>query len=290
MISCDQRNFLYLSDLLPKKHPLFFTRLRKVLKKEKLDWGLLPGTRDIWAKDYMPVQVSVNQFVNFIYKPDYLCQEKWRSTITDAQKVCEPLGIPLKHTDIILDGGNLVCSGGRSNAVIFCDKVFKENPHYEEKDLIAALESLLETDKLVFIPKDRYDVYGHADGLVRFLNADTVLINRYTKKDGEFPRQLRLALHNAGLDYIEIPCNMANNTYYHQANGCYINYLQMEDLILLPVFGLKEDEEAVGQFESLFKSHRIVSLESNEIAHEGGVLNCVSWGVKNCRLPCKVKP
>ncbi|MBL0233789.1 MAG: agmatine deiminase family protein [Chitinophagaceae bacterium] len=211
-------------------------------------------------------------------------------TITDASAVCGLLGISYIDTDIVLDGGNLICSGKDKNAIIFCDKIFKENPRYTEKELIAELERLLETDKLIFIPTDPYDVYGHADGLVRFLNEDSVLINQYRMKDGDFHWRLRTVLKNAGLDYIEIPCKMANNTHYHQANGCYINYLQMKDLILLPVFGLKEDEEAVEQFESLFKSHRIVSLESNEIAHEGGVLNCVSWGVKNCRLPCKVKP
>lgn len=280
MISCDQKDLLYLSDLLPKRHPAFFQSFKNILETEKVNWSWLQGTKDIWARDYMPVQVSKGQFVNFVYNPDYLRRSgKWRKTITDASKVSGPLGISYINSDILLDGGNLICSGKANNAIIFCDKIFKENPHYTEKELIAELEGLLESDKLIFIPSDFYDAYGHADGLVRFLNEDTVLINTFTKESGDTPLRLRLALHNAGLDYIEIPCNMSNNAYYHQANGCYINYLQMKGLIILPVFGLKEDELAVRQFEELFKGQKLITLDSNEIANEGGVLNCVSWGV-----------
>jgi agmatine deiminase len=160
-----------------------------------------------------------------------------------------------------------------------CDKVFNENPSIKEKDLIKALRNGLEVDELIFIPRDPSDFTGHADGMVRFYDHNTVLINDYSKEDEDFQLRFRLSLHNAGLDYIEIPFNPYNNKKDDQANGIYINFLQMEQAIVIPIFGMKEDNIVVEQFEQLFEGQRIETVDSNEIACDGGVLNCITWNI-----------
>jgi len=54
-----------------------------------------------------------------------------------------------------------------------------------------------------------------------------------------------MALDNAELDYIEIPYNSYINKSYDKANGDYINFLQMENTVIIPTFGIKEDEMAI---------------------------------------------
>ena len=71
-----------------------------------------------------------------------------------------------------------------------------------------------------------------------------------------------------------------DNKNYNQANGDYINYLQMENTVIIPTFGIKEDDIAVKQFETIFAGQNIVTIDSNEIANDGGVLNCISWNIK----------
>lgn len=66
-----------------------------------------------------------------------------------------------------------------------------------------------------------------------------------------------------------------------QANGVYINFLQMKGKIFFPVFGLKEDEEAIKLISSYFPKSKIYPIDSNEIAKDGGVLNCISWNIKD---------
>jgi len=77
------------------------------------------------------------------------------------------------------------------------DKVFIENPAIQQKDLIKKLEKIFETDKIVFVPRHPLDFTGHADGIVRFLDDSTVLINAVSaqanKKEKEFQMQLRCA-------------------------------------------------------------------------------------------------
>jgi len=50
--------------------------------------------------------------------------------------------------------------------------------------------------------------------------------------------------------------------------------------LIVPVYGLPEDEQVVYVFEQLFKGQKIEILDCNEIAKEGGVLNCISWTVR----------
>ncbi|RYE31696.1 MAG: hypothetical protein EOP48_31340 [Sphingobacteriales bacterium] len=53
----------------------------------------------------------------------------------------------------------------------------------------------------------------------------------------------------------------------------------MQQGIILPVYKLKEDDEAVKILESVFPSQNILTVNSNELAAEGGVLNCISWNI-----------
>jgi agmatine deiminase len=276
MITDSQTNYLYLADCLPASHPLFYAEMCTKMHEAGIAHELLSGTRDIWAVDYMPVQVSATEYVQFRYYPDYLRTKKWERTITDTTQVCNSLGLSPMRSNIIVDGGNVVRS---ADTVIMCDKVFRENPDVPERILIKQLQELLGVDRMVFIPQDRYDFTGHADGIVRFLDADTVLINSDTGDDPHFNTALRMSLHNAGLNYIEVPY-VPDNTSNDSAIGLYLNYLQMENVIMLPVFGMKEDEEAVRQFETLFPRSTIIPLMCNDIARKGGVLNCISWNVK----------
>ena len=97
--------------------------------------------------------------------------------------------------------------------------------------------------------------------------------------DIEYQNMLRKALSVAGLDYIEIPYNPYNNKRDDQANGIYINFLQMENLIIIPAFNKKEDEQTFKLFEELFNSDKIASINSNDIAKDGGILNCITWNI-----------
>lgn len=76
MITDKQTNFLYLADTLPKKYSNFYLRFEKVLTDCKIEFALLPKTKDVWAVDYMPIQTELKKFVRFIYNPSYLQTKK----------------------------------------------------------------------------------------------------------------------------------------------------------------------------------------------------------------------
>jgi len=276
MIIDKDTNKLFLADCLPKKQPKFFPRFEKVLKDCNLDYEFLPGTKDTWAVDYMPVQVSKDKFVQFNYYPTYLRTPYWRKTISDADAICKAISLKPVKSDLFVDGGNVIRS---EDKVIMCDKVFSENNNITKNTLIRQLEELLEVDKIVFVPWDKNDFTGHADGMVRFIDNNTVFVNDYSKENAGFQKRFRTSIHEAGLDCVELPYNLDYNKSDDEANGIYMNFLQMNGFIIVPIFGIKEDEEAVKIMEQVFKGQNIATIESNELAYEGGILNCISWNI-----------
>jgi len=277
MITDSQTNFLYLADTLPKKYPEFYNCFEQVLNSCKIDFTLLPDTKDVWAVDFMPIQTAADRYVRFLYRPPYLTESKKDiKTISDVDAICNAIGVETIKTDIILDGGNVIRT---ANKVIMTDRVFIDNPGYERKQLIKKLHELLEIDHLYFIPEQPGDFTGHADGMIRFLDEHTVLVNNYSREKEWFRRAFEIAVHNAGLEAITIPYNVYDNKSINHANGDYINYLQMKDIVFVPIFGMKEDEVVVKQFDELFQRQRIETIDSNEIAFDGGILNCITWNV-----------
>lgn len=282
MITDSQTDYLYLADTLPVKYPDFYERFRHVLKTCNLDVGLLPYTKDVWAVDYMPIQVAADHFISFLYRPSYLVKyKKYQQALPDVDAICAQIGIRPVKSGIILDGGNVIRAADK---VILTDRVFKDNPGYERRQLLKELYELLQADHIYLVPEQLHDFTGHADGMVRFLNDDTVLINDYRHEPEAFCRAFEIAIHNTGLDYVKIPYSPYHNDRYSQANGYYINYLQMMGTVIVPTFGIKEDDAAVRQLELLFSGQKIAVVESNDLATDGGVLNCITWNIKSGRL------
>jgi agmatine deiminase len=277
MITDNQTNFLYLADTLPKKYAAFYRRFEEVLKNCNIRYDLLPNTKDVWAVDYMPIQIDPNRFIQFVYNPSYLQTKKYLKTISDVDAICNEINIETFKSNIILDGGNIT---RWKNKVIMTDRVFKDNPSYERKQLITQLYELFQIDQLYFVPEQPTDFTGHSDGMVRFIDENTVVINDYSQDKEWFHRAFEIAIHNTGLNYIKIPYNVYNNHSINHANGDYINYLQMENTIIIPTFGIKEDDEAIRQIETIFTGQTISTIDSNEIANDGGILNCITWNIR----------
>ena len=278
MITDKETNKLYLSPLLEKDYPLFSRNFKKALDENRIQPDYLPETKDVWCVDFMPIQISENNFVQFKFDPTYLKPKKYHRTISNTSLICKQINLNPVITDIIADGGNVIRT---NNKVIMTTRVIEENPQYSVKQLTDKITDLLGIDQLILIPTQPDDFTGHSDGMVRFLDENTILLNDYSKEpDQEFVRSLYAALHNTGLDIIEIPTSIFDNQDPDDATGNYINYLQMNGVIFLPTFNRKEDDQVIKQFEDLFQGTTIVPVESSELSKDGGILNCISWNIK----------
>jgi agmatine deiminase len=279
MITDKETDTLYLSSLLAKKYPAFFNNFKEALYNNNIRPIYLDNTNDVWCHDYMPIQLNNSEFIQFKFDPSYLRYKKYQKTKSNPSLVTKNLPFEIKTVnEIIVDGGNIVKS---EDKVIMTTRVIKENRQYSFKKLIEKITDKLKIEKIIFIPEHPYDFTGHADGLVRFLDDKHVLINDNTDEPNErFKLDFEIALNNAGLTPIKIPTSVYRNEKNKDANGIYINYLQMAGLVFLPIFNRPEDETVIKQFESLFSNSKIVPVLSNDLAEEGGIINCATWNIK----------
>lgn len=275
MIVDSATDVLYLSALLANRQQ-FFASLTATIERRQISYRLLPNTKDIWAVDYMPIQVGFNNYVQFVYEPDYLQNRKYRSLQTDTTSVCNAIGVAAIKSDIKLDGGNVIKG---TSWVIVTEKVFKENPNYSKGYIVEELERLFDV-RVIIIPQQPYDYTGHADGIVRYYDDHTVLISSDDGTNTNFINRLKKVLRSHHLSWVEILNNTSLNSNYDMADGMYINFLQMKDFILLPTFNSAQDELAYNQFCELYPNTSIETIDAREISIDGGVLNCISWNVK----------
>lgn len=281
MIRDKDTNMIYFSEKLKDQFPETAVQIINTLHSLGVEPRFLSGTKDIWARDYMPVQVNEHKLIQYTFYPDYL--QKFAELKSDPESICTDLKLKTVRSDIILDGGNVVKS---DNCVIMTDKIVLENKlKYNREELLSELKELFEVDKVVLIPWDRGERYGHADGMVRFIDNDTVLLQGYykTRKDlfeDGFIENLLDSLEENHLKY-----EFLNIDYPEKINVkfAYLNYLQTKDVILLPSVGIEEDDQRLeAEIMKYFPGYkdRIRKIKMNTIINKGGALNCISWTIK----------
>ena len=136
MITDRDTNTIYVSERLAEKNIEFFEIFRGTLKQFDIEPDSLPKTADIWARDYMPIQINANDYIEYRYDPDYLQgKAKGRRDLkTYPDLVRDAIGLRTIKSDTIMDGGNCVKSSG---CIILTDKIVGENKHiYSKNELV----------------------------------------------------------------------------------------------------------------------------------------------------------
>ena len=114
------------------------------------------------------------------------------------------------------------------------------------------------------------------------LSEGTVVVNNYARVDPGYGIRLRKRLRQRGLTVMELPYFQE----YHDGDGIpsavgnYVNFLRIGQLLIVPAYGVTEDDEACRTLKQLCPDSWVVSFPCTELAREGGVLNCITWTIK----------
>ena len=268
-------NVVFFSDLFPKRCPELYESLHKILRDKGIDHSLLSNTNDIWCRDYMPVQVHDKHFVFYKYNPDYLQTPYYKRTITDVNQI-ENIDF-FRHEkwtdlDLVIDGGNVVKCDDK---IIMTEKVFTENKDKKRNDVIRLLEETFLCD-FVFLPWDREEIFGHSDGIVHYVGDNRVLMTNYA----DFDPEMADSFTNILKKHVEVIPLSYNVKTKHQRSWAYINYMQIDKLVIVPQLGIPEDEQALQQIQKALPQCEVLGVPALEAVRKGGALNCISWNVK----------
>lgn len=295
LISDKETNFVYFSDWI-KSRWKYWPNIEKALIDQKIPYGFLPRydenkkplSRDIWVRDYMPLQLEEGHLLGYEYNPDYLnANEHDKEYISRYEDILSYQNISVgSKTNLVIDGGNMVKCG---KYLVMTDKVFSENPKVSHSKIIDEIEEKTGAT-LVIIPPDPDETFStrnnrgekvnlplqHADGLVKWLGDDTVLVNKCGKV---YTKQLVRFLECQGLK-CEVLDYSTNNEYVSVNSWCYLNFLQVGKSILVPCYGGKEENVALKLLDDYYKDCTIVPVNIKGILNDGGGLNCISWNIK----------
>ena len=178
-------DYVFFSENLKRYYPKVYNELAEILSKHDVCCGTLKGTADYWCRDYMPVQVDSNSFVQFQYHPDYLKELRDYETPTETSIELAKMLLPSSSicvSSIVADGGNFTFAStkkgrGYTPVVVMTEKIFIENPDIDRQNLIFQLEKLFPNHKFLFLPWDRGDTCGHTDGILHAVGSNKVLVN-----------------------------------------------------------------------------------------------------------------
>lgn len=272
---------VYFSKNLKRYYSKIYNELVNILSKHEVTYGTLDGTADYWCRDYMPVQVDNNYFVQFKYHPDYLEGLRDYETPTEVSMRLAKTLIPhslISCSSIVADGGNFTFGTikkgrGYTPVVVMTEKIFIENPAMQKQEIVSQLEKLFPNHKFLFLPWDKNDTCGHTDGILHSIGNNKVLVNLKVYPN-EIAIRMRSILESC---FKVIDLELSD---YHDLSWAYINMIHTPNVIIIPGLGLPTDKEALEHIKELLPEYKdkIYQVQMPSIIKRGGgALNCLSW-------------
>ena len=113
---------------------------------------------------------------------------------------------------------------------------------------------------------------------------DQVIGNERRPNEYKYMKEgLQKVINDYNLEYIDIPFfEDKDRKHPDSAVGIYVNYLEVNDLIVMPIFNRgEEDNQAFEILQRTFPNKTIETIVYNDVAKEGGLLNCTTWVIHN---------
>lgn len=239
---------------------------------------------DIWMRDFSPSNAA--NPVMFRYTAEGQGGGRRGQSEADAVQeilaaVLEAAGLVVGESDLKNDGGNFV--DDYAGNVVMSRKFLRDNALDENagRDRIRRITG---ATNVAFIEADEQGGLEHADGVVAFIDDNTLVINSYPE-DPAYAAALRADLV-AGLPGVAIheivtpyDASQILDERFGSACGLYTNLLATPDRIYLPQFGIPEDSEALVNVRK-WTSREVVPVQSRQVCRMGGGVRCMSWQLR----------
>jgi len=206
-----------------------------------------------------------------------------------AQRLCEHLGLPLRHADLRLEGGAISVDGeGTILTTESCVLHPNRNPGMSRLEVERELCDALGAKKVIWLPGEHSEgdcTDGHVDGLACFVRPGLVLSETSTDPASERSEILRenlRALQRATdargrkLEIIEM-----EDAWQAEKRGdsfciSYVNFYLANGGVVMPAYDAPGDEPARRIIERAFPGREIVQVDVRDIAIGGGGIHCIT--------------
>lgn len=253
---------------------------------------------DVWARDHGPIGVYHNgkpRLLKFGFDGWGGKYPAQRDNALSAQ-----LGVlgafgshPLHPVDLVLEGG-AIDSDGAGSVLATRSSILdpRRNPGWTRAQIEARLLQVFGLQRIMWLEQGHLagdDTDGHIDTLVRFANPHTLLYQASGgAQDINHASLTAMAKELAGL-------RQSNGQPYHllalpwpgqhrndagePLPASYANFLILNHAVLLPTYGVSQDEQAIAVLQQAFPQREIVPIDCQALIRQYGSLHCVTMNL-----------
>lgn len=191
---------------------------------------------------------------------------------------------------IALEGGALESDGqGTLLTTTECLLSPNRNPHLDKESTETILKKALGVDRILWLNHGYLagdDTDSHIDTLARFCTPEIIAYVKCNDTSDEhyealkaMEAELQTFTRKDGKPYELIPLPMADACY--DADGqrlpaTYANFLIINGAVLVPVYGVSQDDEALDIFAKIFPDRKIIPINCRILIEQHGSLHCVT--------------
>lgn len=270
-------------------HPLWayaicaYLHERNRARREQVRFLVLP-TNDVWIRDYGPIVGYDRAGQRVALNATYAVLPQYPQGDDDGMPArwAAHRSIPVQPLELFTEGGNVWSDG--QGTLIMSEQIFYSNRYHDRERLLAYLHARLDFDRLIITPRLTLEETGHVDLLVKLAGPQTVLVSAATSfSTSEALRKTRRLLARTtnarGEPYhiLELPTPpLYLNWFTYTIRRAYTNSLTLNGTVLVPVFGLPEDEVALRQYEIAMPGVTVIPIESAIGINGGGAVHCMT--------------
>lgn len=205
-----------------------------------------------------------------------------------AGKILANQKIAMRRSWLYCEGGSLACDG-EGTLIVTETSILNpnRNPGVSKAFAEAELKAMLGVEKVIWLPGDPLDLEtdGHIDGMCCYVRPGVVLFETNANPEDVHGRILEQNLavlsqqtdaKGRKLEIILLPeaadATVTSNVFCRS----YINFYLPNGGLILPVYGIPTDDEAIAIVSKAFPDRKIVTIDVNAIAPGGGSVHCIT--------------
>lgn len=199
-----------------------------------------------------------------------------------AAAILRHLRMQVFDAPMVMEGGAFCCDG--EGAVLTTEQCLlnkNRNPHLARADIEKALHDYLGCDTVIWLAGDERDdeTDGHIDNIACFCRPGEVLFadNKDNAMNDENKQRLKNAVDGKGrkLQTRLLPSPSVKE-HGEDLLASYINFYPANGGIVMPSFGVKEDDAARAIIAESFDQRRIIQVDARAIVTGGGGIHCIT--------------
>jgi len=238
-------------------------------------------TDDVWMRDYGPTSILIgtDQRPAFIWNPYYIRAQNYYKFDADAAAALSMnLDIPVYRLPMVIEGGNIITDG--KGTVMIMESVLDVNPDIDKQKLKTIAKDYFGCTRLITFPQCKGEITGHIDMIIKFVDEDIVMVCSSEKgfkwyNDFEnMASELSKMKSVNGKPYTVIRVPMPKTSNNSKNVWSYINSLTLNKKVIVPIFNVPEDKEALEIYRSAMPNHEIAGIDFHR--YPVGSVHCQS--------------